>query len=98
MPLLYRGRLYTEITLWDSSRVLTKGAVVNTVALGMVGLGLAAGVAVEDGSDCSLLASGAVSGSSSSTPYSLSEPLKPASNRSHSLGTGESAIGVVKLE
>ena len=64
----------------------------------MVGSGLADGVAMEDGSDLSLLAGGAVSGSSSSTPSSLSESPKAASSRSHSLGTGAPTIAAVKLE
>ena len=84
----YKDRISTGRTLQDSSRVMTTGGVVDAVALGMVVSGLTTGVAVEASSDLGLLASGAVSGFSSSALSLLSDPPKAASNKSHSLGTG----------
>ena len=76
--------------------MMTKGGVGDTVALGRVGSGLTAEVAMEDGSDLGFLASDVASRSPYSTPSLLSESPKAASNRSHSLGTGAPASAVMK--
>ena len=68
MPVSFRGRLSTGRTLWYSSKVMMKGGVGDTVALGRVGSGLTAGVAMEDDSDLGFLASGVASRSPYSTP------------------------------
>ena len=87
--------------LWDSSKVMATREVVDAVAVtvvpGMVDLGSTAEVVMEEGPDPGLLASGAVSWSTSSSSPSLLDSLMGASNTSHSLGTEASTMAAVKF-
>ena len=76
MPVSYKGRLLIGTMLQDSSKVTATGGVVDAVAPGMVDLGGTNEVVVEEGFDLGVLASGIVSGSSSSTSSSLLDPPK----------------------
>ena len=51
MPVSYNGRPSTGRMLWDSSRVMATGGVVDAMALGTVDSGLTAKVVVEQGSE-----------------------------------------------